>query len=445
MSGFILDTIAAIWLTAGAMAPYLLLGFLIAGLLSVFIRPETVERHLGRRGFWSILKAAAFGVPLPLCSCGVIPVSASLRRHGASKGATTAFLISTPQTGVDSIAVTYSLLGLFFAIFRPLIALVTGAVGGALVDVAEGKDGTGSGAPEPCEEPCCTTAEGRGKLAQVVRYGFVNLPRDIARPLLFGLVIAGVISAVAPKPELVRNTLGTGIIPMLVVMAFAIPLYVCATASVPLAAALIHAGFTPGAALVFLMAGPATNAATVATIWKVLGRRTAAIYLLVIAVAAVGAGMLLDGISAGLPPDWRQPPHHEMVPIWFRSLAALALFTVLANALRPSAHAKRATIESPPDLELAIGGMHCEACAETIRRALLECPKVVRAQVSLDRMEAYVWGEALDYGTLLKTVGDLGYTARTKSTGDRHGERQGKRLERSGGGGPGPPGPDNSC
>ena len=134
---WILTFVAASWAVFGAMAPYLLLGFVVAGLLSVVISPEFVERHLGGRGIWPVIKASAFGVPLPLCSCGVIPVAASLRRHGASKGATTAFLISTPQTGVDSIMVTFSLLGPVYAVFRPVVALISGVFGGAVVTASE--------------------------------------------------------------------------------------------------------------------------------------------------------------------------------------------------------------------------------------------------------------------------------------------------------------------
>ena len=153
---------AAFWGTLSEMAPYLLFGFLVAGLLSVFVRPALVERHLGARGVLSVLKAAILGVPLPLCSCGVIPVAASLRRHGASRGATASFLISTPQTGVDSILVTYSLLGPVFAVLRPLAALLTGLVGGATVDVLA-PDGAADDVPTtPCRAECCAGGtEGR--------------------------------------------------------------------------------------------------------------------------------------------------------------------------------------------------------------------------------------------------------------------------------------------
>ena len=287
---------AATWETLGEMAPYLLFGFFVAGVLSVVIRPETVERHLGGRGFWSLIKASAFGVPLPLCSCGVIPVSASLRRHGASRGATTAFLLSTPQTGVDSILVTLSLLGPVFAVFRPVAALVTGIFGGALVSLTE--RGEEAGQPPPkCTDECCAPQGPRNRLAHVFRYGFVTLPRDIGKPLVVGVVLAGVITAAVPKD--IASAVGTGIVGMAVMMVVGVPLYVCATASVPIAAALIAKGVSPGAALVFLMTGPATNAATITVIWKVMGRKTAALYLVAVVLSAFGSGALLDVLKAG--------------------------------------------------------------------------------------------------------------------------------------------------
>ena len=175
------------WEVVGEMSPYLLLGFGLAGVLFVLISPRVVERHLGGRGIWPVFKASLFGVPLPLCSCGVIPVSASLRRHGASKAATIAFLLSTPQTGVDSIAVTYGLLGPVFAIFRPIAALVTGFVGGGLVQILgepNETDTANESATDTCTEVCCADRSARGVLSRVLRYGLVTLPRDIGAALL---------------------------------------------------------------------------------------------------------------------------------------------------------------------------------------------------------------------------------------------------------------------
>ena len=190
---------AEFWATVAEMSPYLLFGFFVAGLLSVLISQDFVERHLGGRGVWPLLKASVFGVPLPLCSCGVIPVSMSLHKHGASKGATISFLLSTPQTGVDSIFVTLSLLGPIFAIFRPLAAFVTGIVGGSLVDALT-KAREGEDEPRPkCTQECCSTDAAPGRFARAMKYGFVTLPRDIGKAMLVGLAVAALISAIVPE------------------------------------------------------------------------------------------------------------------------------------------------------------------------------------------------------------------------------------------------------
>ena len=275
-----------------AMAPYLLFGFIVAGILSVFVSPTQVQRHLGGHGFLPVLKAALFGIPLPLCSCSVIPVTASLRRHGAGRGASTAFLISTPQTGVDSILVTYSLLGPVFAIFRPLAALVSGVIGGAAADVLEPHGEKDTQVLEPCQDACCNGGNGHGKLRRALEYGFADLPRDIGKALLFGILIAGAIAAVVPDDYFIA--VGTGFVGILVMMLLGVPVYVCATASVPIAAALMMKGVSPGAALAFLMTGPASNAAGIATVWKIMGARTALVYLASVALTALGAGLLLD-------------------------------------------------------------------------------------------------------------------------------------------------------
>ncbi|UCG57451.1 MAG: SO_0444 family Cu/Zn efflux transporter [Phycisphaerales bacterium] len=295
MADFAGKILADFWSTITEMSPYLLFGFLVAGILSVFVSQRLVERHLGGRGIWPLLKASLLGIPLPLCSCGVIPVSMSLHKHGASRGSTIAFLLSTPQTGVDSIFVTLSLLGPVFAVFRPLAALVTGMVGGILVDAGDRSNKGGPSESAECSDTCCS-GEKAGKVSKALRYGFVTLPRDIGKPMLIGLVVAALISAVVPK-DFFAEVLGTGIFAMVVMMFLGIPVYVCATASVPVAAALMLKGLTPGAALVFLMTGPATNAAGFVTVWKSLGGRTAITYLLSVAGCALAGGILLDLIT----------------------------------------------------------------------------------------------------------------------------------------------------
>ena len=318
------------WATIAEMSPFLLFGFFVAGTLSVLVSQALVERHLGGRGVWPLLKASLFGVPLPLCSCGVIQVSMSLHKHGASKGSTIAFLLSTPQTGVDSIFVTLSLLGPVFAIFRPVAALITGMVGGTLVDVFRPAPEAQSGPPEKCTDECCSD-EKTSRIVRGFKYGFVTLPRDIGKAMLLGLCVAALISALVPDDYFAKK-LGTGIFPMVAMMFLGIPVYVCATASVPVAAALIMKGLTPGAALVFLMTGPATNAASFVTIWKVLGKATAIIYLATVAGCALLSGMLLDYIRAGVDFDIATQPGW-MLPDAVKYISAVMLLVVLSYAL----------------------------------------------------------------------------------------------------------------
>jgi uncharacterized membrane protein YraQ (UPF0718 family) len=258
----------------------------------------------------------------------------SLRKHGASKGATIAFLLSTPQTGVDSILVTLSLLGPVFAIFRPFAALATGLVGGTLVDIFGHAGGTENQPPEECTDECCSHKQ-PSRVIRGLKYGFVTLPRDIGKAMLIGLVVAAFISALVPD-DFFAEKLGTGIFAMLAMMALGIPIYVCATASVPIAAALMMKGLTPGAALVFLMTGPATNAASFVTIWKVLGKATAITYLASVAGCALASGILLDYIAAGIDIEMAHGAHH-MLPDSVKYASALALVAVLGYALWPKA------------------------------------------------------------------------------------------------------------
>ena len=333
-----IQTIAVdFWATLSEMAPYLLFGFLIAGLLSVWITASVVERHLGGSGFWQVFKASLFGVPLPLCSCGVIPVSMSLHKHGASKGATTSFLLSTPQTGVDSILVTYSLLGPIFAIFRPLLAFITGLVGGSVVNGLQRRDVLKKVVPEKkseCHDPCCSNSKQQGGFIRAFKHGFVTLPADIGKSMLIGIFIAALISSLVPD-DFFAETLavkGGGILAMLVMMVLGIPVYVCATASAPIAAALIAKGLNPGAALVFLMTGPATNAATLVTLASQLGKRTAIVFLLTVVISALVGGIILDAIFRG---DISQVTHAHgaMLPEWFKGICAVILLAVLVSGI----------------------------------------------------------------------------------------------------------------
>ena len=319
-----------------AMAPWLLLGFGVAGVMSVLITPDMMERHLGKRSFGSILKASLFGVPMPLCSCSVIPVTVSLRRHGASKGAASAFLISTPQTGVDSIAVTYSLLGPVFALARVIVAFVSGFIGGAIIEKLDGKNGELSGEVEACTASCCSEAGKRLPWhLRMLEYGFVALPRDIGPMLLVGVLIAAGISVLVPEDFFASQLGGImsgSILGMLLMVLLGIPVYVCATASVPIAAMLIlDQGVSPGTALVFLMAGPATNAASLMALAKVFGWRSISAYVLTIAGCAIASGLALDAVLGGM--DLKLATHAmEMGPDWVGHAMAGALLALLVYA-----------------------------------------------------------------------------------------------------------------
>ncbi len=300
---------------------YILLGFAIAGLLHEFLPTDLIARHLGRENLRSVATAALFGAPIPLCSCGVLPAAAALRQKGAGRSPTMAFLVSTPETGVDSIALTYGLLGGVMAIVRPVVAVLTAVVAGLLSMVVPGRDEPvdddaledlplhshehggdhlprtqegGSGAEEgSASDPLAR------RLRRAMHYGFVTLLDDLAFWLVVGILLTGVLSAALPD-DFFSAALGLdrGLLPMLLVILLGVPLYLCASASTPVAAALVAKGLSPGAALVFLLVGPATNAATIAVVGRLLGGRQLRIYLGSIIGVALAAGLLLDALAA---------------------------------------------------------------------------------------------------------------------------------------------------
>jgi len=321
-----INILSSSWDVLCQMAPYLLFGFLAAGILTIIISPTWVKKHLGKGAFAPIFKAAVFGIPLPLCSCSVIPVAASLKKHGASNGATTAFLLSTPQTGVDSILVTYALLGPVFAIFRPIVALITGILGGLGVKFLS------NDIPQESMPSCSCPRHRKNESSwrSFLSYTFIELPRDIGFPLILGIIIAGASAALLP-PDIFASYLGKGIIGILLMILCGMPLYVCATASIPIAIGLIHLGASPGAALAFLIAGPATNAATLTTTTKLLGIRSTIIYLITILISAVFFGLILNQIFFLLPESTPESRHlHENSNSLISQISAIILLLLLS-------------------------------------------------------------------------------------------------------------------
>jgi uncharacterized membrane protein YraQ (UPF0718 family) len=316
---------------------FVLFGLLIAALIRAFISSETIVKYMGGRDIKSVLLAALFGVPLPLCSCGVVPTALALRKQGASKAATVSFLISTPESSIDSIAITYALIDPIMTIFRPIAAFITGFVAGIGEIIFGDKEERKKVETVECLH-CDANAPEHihtipDRLANGFRFAFVELLSDISRWFLMGIVIAGIISFAVPT-SFIENYLGEGWLSMLIMLAVGLPLYVCAAASTPIAASLILKGMSPGAALVFLLAGPATNAASLAIIAKMLGKRTAAIYLISIAVCAVALGMILNWTYHFLGIDIHAVTGHahEMLPIWLKWAAAVPLTIVLLIA-----------------------------------------------------------------------------------------------------------------
>ena len=379
----LLNVFYEIWVLVCEMAPYLLLGFLLAGLMHEFVPKSLSRRYLSGRSMKSVLWAALFGVPLPLCSCGVIPTAMGLRREGAGKGATIAFLIATPQTGVDSIVATYSLMGLPFALIRPLVAMVTAVMGGWLVNATDNEilavrspqkheeehHGCCCGEhheeehshdcccgkhhdeehPDCCcgkhhEEKhshgCCCGEHKRNiwhRLGDAMTYAFVEMMGDIGKWLLVGLAVAGIITALVPDTWFAVFQ-GNSLLSILFVLLLSIPMYLCATGSIPIAVALMLKGLTPGAALVLLMAGPASNAASIVLIRKELGWRTLLVYLGSLVLGAVVFGLAIDLL---LPEAWFTQALHltdhgcEEGPGLFSIVSTLVLALLLLNAFSP--------------------------------------------------------------------------------------------------------------
>ena len=309
----LISVLLASWNVLLESAPFVLLGFFVAGILKAFLPDDFVARHLGGSSTASIFKAAAMGIPIPLCSCGVLPAAAGLKKQGAGKGAVTSFLISTPETGVDSIAVSYALLDPLMTIIRPVVAFFTAVAAGIAVAFTEKLSVSGSPAEldsvmeheDACSSGCCCShhepePDGLGrKFMKGMRFAFGDLLKDIGGWLFFGILLSGVIS-VFLSPEIVSRYLSNEYLSMLLMLAISVPLYVCATASTPIAAALALKGISPGAALVFLLAGPATNAAAITVIAKLIGRRATVVYVAVIVVMSFLAGIGVNALYASL-------------------------------------------------------------------------------------------------------------------------------------------------
>lgn len=395
------------------MAPYLLLGFFFAGLLYAFIPKHRIEKYFNGTPLRSSILASLFGIPLPLCSCGVIPTGTAFYKNGASKAGTVSFLISTPQTGVDSILATFSLMGLPFAIIRPLAALITGISGGLLTSSITGKEKDRNLYQQEEEKQKTLTQ----KTIDVFRYGFVEFIQDISKWLVIGLVLAAIISALIPNEFFELLNLSP-IVQMLLILVVSIPLYICATGSIPLAAILILKGISPGAAFVLLMAGPATNAATITMIGKVMGKRSLFAYLGAIIAGALSFGLLIDYV---LPLEWftqianQHLGHdHGAHLSWWQIASGVFLLALIINGYIRKYRIAKPQINHKSNTNtmnyktIKVEGMTCNHCKASVESNLEMLDFVKHATVNLANKTVSLEGD-LKMEEVKNTINSLGY------------------------------------
>lgn len=425
------------------MSLYMIIGMLLTGILHVVMKKDTVAKYLGPDSRMPAVKAAALGVPLPLCSCGVLPTTVYLSQGGATTSAVMAFLISTPQTGVDSIIATFGMMGLVFAIYRPIAAFISGVAGGVLIQkIAGNHTAKELKAEDQCQSECCSsdahdascsrehcttecTAEVKpsptvlGKVKSMVRYAFVDFIDDIAVHFLVGVLIAALITLIIPTGFFESINVSSGIFAMLVMLVIGLPMYICSTSSIPIALALMAKGISPGAAFVFLFAGPATNAASLTVLSKSLGKKTVAVYLAVTAFSAVTFGLLFDAIidwfSLPMPQFEVESAAHGVG--WLKIVTGMIFASVLLRSIVVKLIRRFKTRNDTKDdsaTDIVIENMTCDHCAKTVREALQQCKGVQTVSVDVKHGKAYIHGNELDLDEIHKAIKNAGYNVKAE-------------------------------
>ncbi len=360
------DFIEQSWIFFNDMSIYLLFGFLIAGLLHIVFPDSFIYKHLGKSTVASVLKSTMAGIPLPLCSCGVIPVAASIRKRGASKGATLSFLIATPQIGTDSFLITYSLIGWVFAVFRIAAAFITALFSGIAANFfAPDSDSR----KQEVQNYLKNASKQERSFKNFFSYIFVELFGAIANYLLIGIIAAGLIAVIIPD-SFFELYLSSPFLSMLVMLIIGIPIYICATSSTPIAASLLLKGISPGAALVFLLAGPATNTVTISTVLKTMGKRALVIYLGSISVISIALGYILNLFIATGQVSTVMEHQHEMLPEWLKISGAILLMIMFLIHYFLRYNKKEEKNFMSDIITLKVNGMNCQHCSETVRKAV---------------------------------------------------------------------------
>lgn len=413
----------ALWQVLLELSPSLLFGLFIAGLMHVYLPDGFVRRGLSGNDFRSVGRASLIGVPLPLCSCGVIPTALGLRKEGASPGATTAFLISTPQTGVDAIFVSAAFLGWPFAIFKLVAAFVTGILGGLATNrlAPEAKTaGIAGRSSRSGESGGCSSTQSKPRgLSGALHYAVVELLGAIDRWLVFGVIVAALVTTLTPPDFFAAQPWASGLLGMLVVLGLSLPLYVCTTASVPIAASLIAAGLPAGSALVFLMAGPATNVATIGAVFRTLGARVTVIYLSTVILASLSFGLLFDQL---LTVDLAGVHQHEDHGGWLGIGAAAVLLELLGflEYRRWRSRLGTGAIEltaDPGQWMLQVRGMTCGHCVASVKNALEAVDQVEEATPDLASGRVRIRAPGAKFADMRRAIEQAGFQLKEESKG----------------------------
>lgn len=401
------------------ISPYLILGFFFAGLLHTLLGEKYIQKHFAKSGLWSTIKAAVFGIPLPVCSCAVIPLAESLRKDGASKSSTMAFLVSTPSSGVDSIMATYALMGPVYAVFRPIASFLSGILVGIVTHLKGGE----KAAPAPVRETGNNKTGKKKSLKEIFVYGFKVIPSEISKWLVIGVVIGGAISAVVPADFGAKYLLGSSVLNYAVILLISIPLYVCATGSIPIAASLIAKGVLPGAALALLIAGPATNSVTISFVYKKMGKRVAFLYVLSIIVVSVFSGLIFDALwknigseaefvtagSGHLPHSIKIASAVAMIIIFFISKYDLNL----AKRFKFSGRDQMEKEKNIQSHTISVPDMTCQHCKMKITGALEQMPEIQSVSINLESKEIAVdAGINIDRQKIIDRIKQEGYQPR---------------------------------
>ncbi len=438
-----IDLLVEIWTLFLEMAPYMIFGLFFVGVLHLFFTKALVLKHIGDNSLLSVFKAAIFGIPLPLCSCGVIPTAVYMKKNGAASSATTSFLISTPQTGIDSIIATYGMMGWVFAIFRPIAALIMGLTGGMLVaafgkrkpqkqspDLQKanedltgmfsiiGQEPVNQAQQETCSDGSCgcesneEKAPEGNKLYKMFKYAFVEFLDDISIQFVAGVIISGLIAYFIPDNFFEQGTLNSGILGMLLMIVVGIPMYICATASIPIAVTLMLKGFSPGVAFVFLAVGPATNAASLTILMNTLGKKIVSIYLGSVIVLSILMGYILDYIFSFMdfsPQLMLMDHQHELLSYEIKLVAGLSFgLLLLASIYRKYFRKSKKEIVMDTTQEFNIEGMSCNHCSNNVESAVKALPGVTGVMVNLTEKKALVAGDISKH-KIIEAIEKVGY------------------------------------